>query len=102
MKKMKDETKMVIILAVFGSALLAYNFFTINSGLLSLISVGIVVAGPGLFEYRKYNENKEIEERFPDFLRDVTENIRTGMTVTQAFKATKDNRYGALTPYIRK
>jgi flagellar protein FlaJ len=102
MKKMKDETLSIIILAVFGTALFVYNFFTIGSGIVGLLSVGIVVAGPGLFEYRKYKENKEIEERFPDFLRDVTENIRTGMTVTQAIKSTKENQYGALTPYVRK
>jgi flagellar protein FlaJ len=92
----------IIILAVFGAVMFTYNLFTIGSELISLISIGIVIAGPALIEYRKYKENKEIEERFPDFLRDVTESIRTGMTVTQAFKSTKENQYGALTPYVRK
>ena len=65
-------------------------------------AIGIVVSGPTLLEYRKYRENKEIEERFPDFLRDITENIKTGMTLTQAITATKDTYYGVLTPYVKK
>jgi len=102
MKKIKDETKAIIVLASFGIALFLYNFFTIGSEILILISIAFVFAGPAILEYRKYKENKEIEERFPDFLRDVTENIRTGMTVTQAIKATKENQYGVLTPHVRK
>ena len=102
MKKIKDETLAMIFLAAFGIAMFLFNFFTIGSELIALISIGIVVAGPSLMEYRKYKERKEIEERFPDFLRDITENIRTGMTVTQAIKSTKDNQYGMLTPYVRK
>lgn len=100
--KMSEQTKMAIILAAFGASLFVFNFFTIGSEIIALISVVLIVAVPSILEYRKYKENKEIEERFPDFLRDVTENIRTGMTVTQAIKSTKDNHYGALTPYIRK
>jgi flagellar protein FlaJ len=102
MKRMNDDTKAIIILAAFGMAMFLFNFFTIGSELVALISIGIVVAGPSLLEYRKYKERKEIEERFPDFLRDITENIRTGMTVTQAIKSTKDNQYGVLTPYVRR
>lgn len=101
MKKLNDDTKLVLILVAVGIALFLYSFF-IGSELMIFISIGLVIAGPAIIEYKKYKENKEIEERFPDFLRDVTENIRTGMTVTQAIKATKENRYGVLTPYVRK
>jgi flagellar protein FlaJ len=53
-------------------------------------------------EYLEYKKNKEIEERFPDFLRDVAENMRTGMTLPQAIIATKSTYYGALTPYVKR
>lgn len=87
---------------MIGVAIYLYNFFTIFYLPLTLLSIGIVLAGPALFEYKKYKENKEIEQRFPDFLRDVAQNIKTGMTLTQAIMATKDTYYGALSPYIKK
>lgn len=102
MKKFKEDTMVIIILAAFGIALFAYNLLALGSEIAGIISVVMVVLGPVLLQYRKYKEDKEIEDRFPDFLRDVTENIRTGMTVTQSIKATKENNYGVLTPHVRK
>jgi flagellar protein FlaJ len=102
MKKMDFETKVIIILVICGVALFIFNFLTLLSTLISLISIGIVITGPAVFEYKRYRENKEIEERFPDFLRDVTENIKTGMTLTQAIKATKQTYYEDLTPHVKK
>jgi len=99
---MKSSTKVIILLVLIGVSIYLYNFFTIFYLPLTLLSIGIVITGPALFEYKKYKENKEIEERFPDFLRDVTENIKTGMTLTQAIIATKSTYYGALTPHIKK
>ena len=99
---MKGSTKVILIFVIIGVSIYLYNFFTIFYLPLTLLSIGIVVAGPALFEYKRYKENKEIEERFPDFLRDVTENIKTGMTLTQAVIATKNTYYGALSPYIKK
>jgi flagellar protein FlaJ len=100
--RMKGSTKVILILVVIGVSIYLYNFFTIFYLPLTLLSIGIVVTGPALFEYMRYKENKEIEERFPDFLRDVTENIKTGMTLTQAIIATKNTYYGALSPHIKK
>jgi flagellar protein FlaJ len=101
-KNLKGSTKVILLLVVIGVSIYIYNFFTIFYLPLTLLSIGIVIAGPALFQYNKYKENKDIEERFPDFLRDVTENIKTGMTLTQAIIATKNSYYGALTPHIRK
>jgi len=99
---MKGSTKVILLLVFIGVSIYLYNFFTIFYLPLTLLSIGIVLTGPALFEYKRYKENKEIEERFPDFLRDITENIKTGMTLTQAVIATKNTYYGALTPHIKK
>jgi flagellar protein FlaJ len=100
--RMDMETKIIIVLVIAGVSLFIINFLLAISDLLSLVAVGIVIAGPAFFEYNKYKNNKEIEERFPDFLRDITENIKTGMTLTQAIKSTKGTNYGALTPHVKK
>jgi archaeal flagellar protein FlaJ len=102
MKKMQSSTIVVIFLVVIGMNIFIINLLTIFYLPLTLLSIGIVVAGPLILQYRLYKINKEIEERFPDFLRDVTENIKTGMTLTQAITATKETYYGALSPYVKK
>jgi len=102
MKKLDFSTKVILILVNIGVLIYVLNFLFLSALPLTIISIGIVVAGPSIFEYKRYKENKEIEERFPDFLRDVTENIRTGMTLTQAIVATKNTYYGSLTPHIKK
>jgi pilus assembly protein TadC len=100
--RMKGSTKVIVLLVIIGVSIYLFNFLTIFSLPLNLLSIGIVVIGPVLFEYKIYKENKDIEERFPDFLRDVTENIKTGMTLTQAIIATKNTYYGALSSHIKK
>jgi flagellar protein FlaJ len=100
--RIESSTKIIILLVTLGVTIFVVNFLTIFYLPLTILSIGIVVAGPALLEYRKYKVNKEVEDRFPDFLRDVSENIKTGMTLTQAVIATKDSYYGALTPFIRK
>jgi flagellar protein FlaJ len=102
MKRVKPETILIISLVIFGVALFLVNFLLAISDVLSLVAVAVVIAGPAIIEYNKYKVNREIEERFPDFLRDITENIKTGMTLTQSVKSTKDTDYGALTPHVKK
>lgn len=97
-----------------GIILLLMNFLFINTlpekvawrnsvfSVLNLVSAAIVI-GPSLFlRYREYSHSKDIERRFPDFLRDVTEGIRAGMTLPIAIKSTERNKYGALSPHVKK
>src|SRR5512136_1604204 len=60
-------------------------------------------AGPyGFFMARKQREVKQIERRLPDFLRDVAEAGRFGMTLAEAIVVSSGGRYGRLTPEIKK
>ena len=100
--KINPMIEVTLITVMLGFSLLIIGIlfsFSIN---LMIISVFIIPIGPFIYQYMKYKENKEIEERFPDFLRDVSQNIRTGMTIPQAIISTKENYYGALNPYIKK
>ncbi len=63
----------------------------------------LVILGPlGFLKYIEYQKNKEIEERFPDFLRNVTEGIKSGMTLPRAIEEAADSGYGILDPYVKK
>ncbi|MCD6411448.1 MAG: type II secretion system F family protein [Thermoplasmata archaeon] len=63
-----------------------------------------ILGGTGLYGgYNLFRERRirKIDDRFPDFIRDLAESKRAGMTFTKAiFMASKGN-YGALTPEIR-
>jgi flagellar protein FlaJ len=52
--------------------------------------------------YSTYQEKKELENRFPDFLRDVVSGTRAGMSLTQAIKNVEEHDYGKMTPYVQK
>src|SRR6266480_653800 len=59
--------------------------------------------GPyGFFLAQKQREIKQTERRLPDFLRDVAEAGRFGMTLADAIVVSGGGRYGKLTPEIKK
>ena len=59
--------------------------------------------GPyGFYMSTKEKHIREIEARLPDFLRDVAEAGRFGMTLADAIVVASGGRYGRLTPEIRK
>lgn len=90
-------TLLIILNFYFQKQISIHIFTTLN-----LVSA-VIILGPSLFlRYGEYARMKDIESRFPDWLRDVTEGIRAGMTLPQAIKSTRRNKYGALTPYTRK
>jgi len=102
MKEKYPLIKITIITTIAGLTLSILNLILFTSITFSIVSIFIIPIGPFIYQYGKYKESRELEERFPDFLRDVAQNIRTGMTIPQAITATKDTYYGALTPYIKK
>src|SRR3989449_8022 len=59
--------------------------------------------GPyGFYVAKLQREIKQIERRLPDFLRDVAEAGRFGMTLAEAIVVSSGGRYGKLTPEIKK
>src|SRR5213593_2340728 len=59
--------------------------------------------GPyGFFLAKQQRGIKAIERRLPDFLRDVAEAGRVGMTLADAIVVSSSGRYGKLTPEIKK
>lgn len=95
---------------VAGLALISVNFLFLRniSGFETFFSminiIGVVVAiGPSMvLKYREYKLTKEVERRFPDFLRDVTEGTKAGMTLPKAIKEASEGEYGALNKHVEK
>ena len=56
----------------------------------------------GFYMSAREREIREIETRLPDFLRDVAEAGRFGMTLADAIVVASSGRYGRLTPEIKR
>ena len=71
---------------------------------LTWLTVAVVaLIGPyGFFLGKKQRDIKAVERRLPDFLRDVAEAGRFGMTLAEAIVVSSSGRYGTLTPEIKK
>ena len=69
---------------------------------LNLAATIIVLGIPLLYRYSQYSKIKKLEYMFPKFLRDVTKNINTGMTLPQAVRTTCSNDYDILTKYVKE
>ncbi len=70
------------------------NFFTLSL-------MGFI--GPyGFYMAKRQKRIRAIEKRLPDFLRDVAEAGRFGMTLAEAVVVAAHGRYGVLTPEIKR
>lgn len=56
----------------------------------------------GVYEYIRLRRVRKIDERFPDFVRDLAESRRAGMTFTKAILYASKGNYGVLTYEIKK
>ena len=56
----------------------------------------------GVYEFLHLRAIRKIDARFPDFVRDLAESRRAGMTFTKAIMYASKGNYGVLTPEIQK
>ncbi len=86
------------ILAGFCIFVLNFLWFASISQIfttLNLLSV-VIIMGPSLYMmYKDFAYARDVEKRFPDFLRDITDGLNAGMPLPQAIKNTRKNDYGA-------
>jgi len=78
--------------------------FIIFGTWIDFIIIGIMIlAGVyGIYEFLRLRKVRKIDERFPDFVRDLAESRRAGMTFTKAIMYSSRGNYGVLTPEIQK
>lgn len=78
--------------------------FRLDGDMINFIILAMIppFALPGLYIARFDKNIRLIEDRLPDFLRDVAEAGRFGMTLADAIMVASKGRYGRLTPEIKK
>jgi flagellar protein FlaJ len=95
----------IALLNLIGSVTLGFRSDQRNlDRFLNWLVIGVLTfIGPyGFFLAKQNREVKQIERRLPDFLRDVAEAGRFGMTLAEAIVVSSSGRYGKLTPEIKK
>ncbi len=103
--------KEIFIISVVGAVISGFM------GLLSYLETGLIPLDPidwamisamvffgpfGFYVTSQQKRTRRIERRLPDFLRDVSEAGRFGMTLSDAIVVSAGGRYGELTPEIKK
>jgi flagellar protein FlaJ len=110
LKKM-DHSRTILYVGLFVGAILFVMAFLEGIGGLDTALLWIdyvilglmVITGPyGFYVGIQRKRIKEIESRLPEFLRDVAEAGRFGMTLAQAIKVASRGRYGKLSPEIQR
>jgi flagellar protein FlaJ len=104
-----DKKLLLIILmnGALASMIVALNFLLFreieNLFLLLNTMAGLIFTLPiVMIKYSEYRKYKEIEEKFPIFLRDFVEAVRGGIPVPQALKSLTKNNYKSLSFYVKK
>ncbi|MGP8126110.1 MAG: type II secretion system F family protein [Nitrososphaerales archaeon] len=66
------------------------------------LALCISVGPPAFFATRYTSERRKLEHALPDFIADVTEGRKTGLSPEQSIEALTNRNYGVLSPYVKK
>ena len=101
--KIKKAEIVGIILALI-LVLLDYLFFREDVFFYFVIGIAFVIAaGPFLvYVVIEVNIEKEKEEKFLEFSRDLVEGVRSGVTISKSVLNLQDKDYGALSIHVKK
>lgn len=105
MKFELEQRQKLLILSVSISVFLILLGSIAGRGVMGnlIILSAFIIIGPQLIlSYVEYREIKEMEERFPTFLRNLIEALRSGMSFHEAITFASRSDYGRLTPHVRK
>ena len=105
--KTRTQQAVVLIFISIGLSLFILNFFVFSfegklKSIINLLASLSILLPTFLMRYYVYRREREIETRFPDFLRDIADGINSGMTLPQAIKHVMKNDYGILSKYVKQ
>jgi len=102
----KREKLIIAVAAVIGAVLILVGvLYFRKTKLLTAFSIigSLFIVMPALFVVVSGKSKvKEVEDRLPDFIRDIVESEEAGMTITRAIINASKNNYGALSPYVNR
>lgn len=80
------------------------ELYLAQRGNISYLALAVLLPiGPiSFYEYFRFKKVDKMEEKFPDFLRDLSEYWRGGLSMSAAITALSKTEYGALTTEVNK
>ncbi len=84
---------------------LGLDIFGVSQGRwVDFVAIAILLGvGPyGFYVSHEYNRIRRLEERFPDFLRDIASSHRGGLTLPSSVAIAARGEYGPLTPEVQR
>ena len=95
----------ILFLALTGFYIPSEPFFLplsqkVNNAI--ALSVMIVFGFPAVLEFNNYSWKKQVERNVPRLLRDVTESVRSGMTLQRALEEASQRDYGPVSKELER
>ncbi|MEM5828988.1 MAG: type II secretion system F family protein [Candidatus Aenigmatarchaeota archaeon] len=101
--ELNEKSILLISLILFFIILILASFTYQNIALfvnLIIIGVMVIILPYSIFKFIKFQNLRNCEMNFPNFLRDIAAAKRSGLTLIQAIKTCAASDYGALTPHV--
>ncbi|MFC2174391.1 type II secretion system F family protein [archaeon] len=104
LRKIKKRWKVLWLLSLIAFAMVLFSliFQPENFNLWTLGGFFIMSVPFSFYIYVEHSRLASIEEHFPDFLRDIAEFKRSGVTLAKAIQNASSNDYGNLSPEVKK
>ena len=102
---LSSEVKILFVTIFIAAVLIILGVISSNFGILAnliLLSTFIVAVPQFLVMYEKYRDVREMQEKFPAFLRDVIESMTAGVSLHQAIINNSKFDYGKLSKEVKK
>src|SRR3989338_1747970 len=99
------EKKILIASAAAFALLISISVYSGSLALFTnMIFLGmlILIVPFSMFKFFRLKKIRAYEKDFPNFLRDISESLRAGLSLIQAIQATGKSDYGSLTNEIKK
>ncbi len=103
MKRRFTARQVLFITIGISASLIAIGIATSDTGIIgnAIILSTFIIAAPILYvRYKKFREFKEMEEKFPNLLRDIIESIRAGLPLHKAIMSAEKINYGSLSKEV--
>lgn len=103
--KLSPEIKIGLISSLITVSIIIVGIVTGNAGVIGngiILGIFLIAVPIVLIRYERFRTIKEIEEKFPLFLRDVSENMHSGMPLHQAIITNSRLDYGRLSKEVKK
>jgi flagellar protein FlaJ len=103
-RRLKSRWKILWVLTIIALALVVVGaLFQADNFVFFVIAAFFEISVPfSFFLYFEHARIESIEEHFPDFLRDIAEFRRSGVTLSKAIQNASFNDYGQLSPEVKK